>query len=1024
MGLLSMVRLPINQYPDLVPPSVSVSAVFPGASPDVISDLVAKPLEQALGGLPNLWYTLSTSSASGLMTLVVTFELGLDSETATTRVNQKVQSAMAELPEEVRRQGVTVSSGNGSLLQIVTLASTDGRYDSLFLNDYIVRNILDNLRRVNGIASVELLIPEERALRIWFDPARLAVAGLTAGDLVAAIREQNSQLAAGSFGLEPAPGGGGLTWLTNTGDRFDSPEQFADIIVRVGPEGQLARLGDLAQVTLGAADYSVRARLDGNPVAGVSVSLMTGANALDVADNVRAIMDEAAKNFPHSVEYAIPYDVTKFVKLSIEEVYHTLLEALVLVVLVIFAFLHRLKATLIPAVTVPISIVGAMVGLYALGFSINLLTLFALVLSIGIVVDDAIVVLENAERIHSYGDTTVKQAVNQAMAEVASPIIAIVLVLAAVFIPLSFVGGLTGEMFKQFGLTIALSVAISGLLALTLTPIMCVKLMGQDKKPGRVALFIENIFEWPFAKVTWLYLVLVQFFLKRIYLALVLVLVSFAALFFLFRAAPQGLVPEEDQGYLITMAQLPDGASMPRTDGVLNRISDRLGQNPNVETILTIAGLDLLGGTGSKGDTGVAFVILKDWDQRKTPDSSANALASAIFQENAQGAEGFVAAFNPPAIIGLGTVGGLAGYLMAPEGAKPEEIVLEAGKFARAVSENPVLLGLSPNLSISTPTVALELDIDKTKLMGVSPTDVYQTLAAGLSGVYVNDFVYEGRTYRVILQSDSKYREKPDDLDQYLVKSQNGSMVPLSVLIDRKISAGPFSLNRFNSRPAAGFSARAAEGRSNLEAIAAVEEVAAEVLPDGWGIGWSGSSFQEKVGGGTNYLALLLALGLVYLILAVQYENLILPLVVLFSTPFSLIGAIASVLLMGAENDVYVQVSMVTLLGLSVKNAILVVEFAYDEQKKGQDAFSSALEAAQKRFRPIVITSLAFILGSLPLFLATGAGAAARVALGGSVIGGMVLGTVAAPILVPAMYTFFMKNFQPKTSLPTETETA
>jgi hydrophobe/amphiphile efflux-1 (HAE1) family protein len=1008
-GVICLLKLPIAQYPDLVPPSVAVTAVFPGASPQVMTDLVAAPLESALSSIPDVWYMISTSSASGVMTLRLTFRLGLEPEVAENRVNQKAQAALASLPEEVRRNGLSVTAGNGSFFQIVTLSSPDGRYDSLFLNDYAQLNILNKLRKIKGLASAELLIPEEKALRIWFDPGKLAVTGLTAGDLVASIREFNSQFAAGSFGLEPAPDGQGMTWLTSTTGRLTTPGDFENIIVRVGDKGEIVRLGDVAEVTNGAADYSVKARLNGAPVSGISLSLAPGANALDTANEVRETMEQAQADFPEGMEWDIPYDVTVFVRLSIEEVIHTLLEALVLVVLVIFLFLHNFKATLIPALAVPVAIVGTMIGLKLLGFSINLLTLFALVLSIGIVVDDAIVVLENAERLYREGGRTPWEATNQAMHEVASPVIAIVLVLAAVFIPVSFVGGLTGEMFKQFGLTITLSVAISGLVALTLTPVMCASLIGGHESRGVLKLlgdFIERIL----GLVTIVYLKLVSLFVRSAALTVLVLLIALASLGYLMKTLPQGLVPQEDQGFVIAMAKLPDGASMPRTDKVLSQLSDNLTQNPHVNKVLAIAGLDLLGGTGSKGDTGVAFVMLKPWDERPGPEASAEAMTGEIFGHNFTGPEGLVVAFSPPPIVGLGTVGGLEGYLTAPAGTSPEEIVAKGQLLTQAAKENPVLASLSISLSLSTPTIKLDLDVDKSRLMGVWPADVYQTLAAGLSGIYVNDFALDGHTYKVIIQSGSQYRLNPGSIDQYYVKSRLGAMVPLANLIKEDISSGPFSLDRFDGQPAARFSAQAKPGFSNLSAMSAIEETAVKALPQGWSVAWSGGSYQEKVGGGINYMALVLAMALVYLILTLQYENLRLPLVALMGTPFALLGACLVVWGMGFQNDLYVQVAMVTLIGLSVKNSILMAEFAFQELKNGTPIAEAAMQAASKRFRPILMTSMAFILGCLPLSMSSGAGSASRHVLGGSLIGGMLFGTLVAPVILPGFISMLMKG--------------
>ncbi|MDR1084187.1 MAG: efflux RND transporter permease subunit [Deltaproteobacteria bacterium] len=1004
-GGLGLKSLPVAQYPDLVPPSVTVTAMFPGAGPEAIADLVAAPLEKALNGVADVWYTQSNSSASGMMTLTVTFELGTDPEVAANRVNLKVQSCLSALPEDVRRLGVNVVTGGGAFLQIIALVSPDSRYDSLFLNNYAAANILDTLKRVPGVAGADLLISEEYAMRLWYDPGRLAAMGLTPADLAAAVREQNAQYPAGVLGLEPAPQGPGMSWLTGVRGRMASAEDFANIIVRIGQDGEITRLGDVASVVLGAADYGVRSRLNGQPVAGISVALAPGSNALDTAAGIRAAMEEMSRSFPAGLEYDIPYDVTVFVKLSIEEVIHTLVEAMGLVILVIFLFLKSLRATIIPCAAAFIAVVGTFCGLWLFGFSINLLTLFGLVLSIGIVVDDAIVVLENAERICHAEGLAPEQAVNRAMGEVSGPILAIVLVLGAVFIPVSYMGGLTGEMFRQFGVTIAVSVAVSGLIALTLTPVMCARLLQPGHNPGGFFKLLDRGFE----KITGVYLTLVRFFLKSPALALLGLLVMVGVTFWLFRNLPAGLTPEEDQGYIISVAQLPDGASMPRTDAFLEGLRESMSQNPAVSKVLSIAGQDFLTGAGALGNYGVAFIMLKPWDERPKANESSFALVSEVFARNAQLADGMVAAFNPPSIVGLGTVGGLEGFLENRGGASLSEIAAQGEIFSRAAANRPELLGVHCSLSLSTPVIELELDIDKAKLMRVSPAEVYGALSTGLSGSYINDFVMNGRIYQVTMQSEARFRVLPEDLDNFYVRSLDGVMVPLAILTKRTVSSGPVSLAHFNGRPSARISAQAAPGYGNLEAMNALEEVVRENLPDDYSIGWSGTSFQEKVGGGPNFTALLLALVLVFMILAAQYESLILPIAAVLAVPFAVFGALLTVYILDFANDVYVQVALVTLIGLAIKNSVLIVEFAWAAYKKGESAAAAALQAAATRFRPIVMTSMAFILGCLPLALSSGAGSASRNSLGSAVIGGTLAATAIAPIFIPSFFALLMK---------------
>ena len=1003
LGALAMQRLPVAQYPDLVPPAVSVTAIYPGASPEIISQVVAAPLEQAVNGAKDLLYLQSTCSANGAMSMKATFALGTDPEVASSRVSNLVQGALAGLPGEVRRFGVSVTSDSGTFLMIITLASPDGRYDSLFLNNYSALNVIDQLKRIPGVASASSLISEEYSMRIWFDPAKLAAFALTPQDIFRAVQEQNSQYAAGTVGLQPAPDDLKMTWLVSTQGRMSTEEEFGDIIIRVDDNKGIMRLRDVARIELGAADYGVRSKLDGKPVAGISISLTPGANALRTADLIEARMQELSLDFPPGMEHAIPYNVTTFVRISIEEVVKTLFEAMVLVALVIFLFLQNPRATLIPCIAVPVSIVGTFAGMYMLGFSINTLTLFGMVLAIGIVVDDAIVVLENVERIMHDEGLSPREATSKAMREVTGPVIAIVLVLCAVFIPVSFMGGLTGEMFRQFGITIALSVIISGIVALTLSPVMCgLLLKARHGKPGRFA----RAFNCAFDGLTSVYLLGVRFMLRSNILAVVVMCVLGWGTWELLNRVPEGLAPDEDQGYIIAAAMLPDGAAMPRTDKVLDHLSETMRQDPSVVSVLTIAGTDLLGGTGTLGSAGAAFIILKPWEERTGAAQSAQALAGKVFGIDVT--DGILAAFNPPPIVGLSTVGGLEGFLQNNAGASIEEMAAQADRLSAAAAGRPELRGVGSSLRLGTPKVFVQLDVEKTKLMGVEVGDVYQTLSSTLSGSYINDFTLHGRAFKVYLQAESMFRAGPEDLGAIFVRGMSGAMIPLSNLITTSTTSGAFSLTRFNGVPAAPISGQAAPGFSNMQAMSTLEELVRSELPAGYSLAWSGSSFQEKAGGGTNYMALLLGLGLVFLILAAQYESWTMPTAVILAVPFALFGAMATIFVRGFANDIYVQVAMVTLIGLAAKNAILIVEFAAVELAAGRSPADAALTAARLRFRPIMMTSMAFILGCVPLVLSSGAGSASRHVLGSSIIGGMVAATLISPIFVPWFFKVVM----------------
>ncbi len=997
VGLLSLNKLPVAQYPELVPPSISVMAVYPGAGPEVISELVAAPLEQELNGVEDLLYIQSTSAASGMMSMTVTFALGVNPETAANRVNNRVQRTLARLPEEVRRFGVTVTAGSGSFLQIITLSSPDGRYDSLFLNNYAAVNVTDKLKRIPGVASATPLISEEYSMRIWLDPAKLAAMNVTPQDIASAVQEQNAQYAAGTVGLQPVPESVAMTWLVSTQGRLVTEQEFSDIVIRADKEKGIMRLGDVGTVELGAADYSVRSKLNGKPVAGISISLSPGANALATADAITQVMDELRKDFPPGMEYGIPYDVTTFVRLSIHEVVKTLFEAMVLVAVVIFFFLQSVRATLIPCIAVPVAILGAFACMYVLGFSINTLTLFGMVLSIGIVVDDAIVVLENAERIMHERSVGAREATSIAMREVTGPVIAIVLVLCAVFVPVSFMGGMTGEMFRQFGITVALAVAISGVVALTLTPVMCAAML----RPHTSTNMFFTAFNRSFAWFTEIYVGAVRAVLRHPLIGVVCFVGVLLCVWQLFSRIPQGLAPDEDQGYIIAAAILPEGSTMPRTDATLDALTEKMLQDKSVSGILTIAGQDLLGGSGSLGSMGAAFIMLNPWETRKTPDTSSGAMVGKVFQAGHGITDGIVAAFNPPPIVGMSTVGGLEGYLQNFTGASLEEMAAMGRKLSQKAAAHPALRGVSSSFNLGTPKVFLELNREKAKLLNVHVGEVYQAIATYLSGSYINDFTLHGRAFKVYMQADSRFRANPSDLASFHVRSRDGEMIPLDNLVSYAVGSGAFTITRFNGVPAARISGQAAPGFSNSQAMSDLEDLVRSELPKGYSLAWSGSSFQEKTSGGTNYLMLVLGLGLVVLILAAQYESWFLPAAVVLAVPFALFGCLLTIFCVGYANDIYVQIAMVTLIGLAAKNAILIVEFAHAEFASGKSAIDSAINAARLRFRPIVMTSLAFILGCVPLVLTSGAGAGSRHVLGSSIIGGMVAATVISPIFVP-----------------------
>ncbi|MDH1684289.1 multidrug efflux RND transporter permease subunit [Pseudomonas chengduensis] len=999
-GLAAMRALPIAQYPEILPPQVSVSAAYPGASSQVIAETVAAPLEQAINGVENMIYQLSNSSSSGAMSLTVYFEVGTDPDQATINVNNKVQAALAKLPEEVRRQGVKVEKKSSDILQVITLYSPDDSRDPIFISNYALINVIDELKRLPGVGDASQFGSKDYSMRIWLRPDKLAQYNLTPTDVVNAIREQNSQFAAGSFGQQPLKEPQDFTYTVTTQGRFTDPKEFESVILRTDDTGASLLLKDVARVELGAQDYSLVTTLNGQQNAAFGIYLQPGANALDTAEAVQRTMERLAKRFPEGIAYKIPYDTTKFVRVSIEEVIHTFFEALVLVVLVVFIFLQNWRATLIPVLAIPVSLVGTFAGMYMLGFSINLLTLFGMVLAIGIVVDDAIVVIENVERVMRTQGLNARDASIKAMEEVTGPIIAIVLVLCAVFVPVGFLGGLAGQMYKQFAITIAVSVVISGIVALTLSPALCALLL----KPGHhepAAPF--RAFNRFFDKATEGYGTGVRFFLKRSVVGLLLFGGMIALIMLLFSRVPGSLVPDEDQGYVINAYYLPPAASLNRTEALSGAVSQQLMEHPAVEDVVTFAGFDVLT-FGVRSNAGVSFVPLKDWSERTTPELDARNLTREFMGMGAAQKDGLVLSFNPPPITGMSTTGGFESFIQDRSGGSVEQLGEKVQAFVEAASKRPELAGIQSTFSANVPQYYIDLDRTKTRALGVSVSDVFTAMQATFGSYYVNDFTLYGRTWQVSLQSESEFRRKPEDLGQVYVRSSSGDLVPLSTLLRVRRILGPDSYDRFNVYPSAKVLGGPAPGYSSGQALAAMQEVADEVLGEDYSLGWIGSAYQELATQGSGTQAFVFGLILVFLILAAQYERWTLPLAVVTAVPFAVFGAILAVWLRGIQNDVYFQVGLVTLIGLAAKNAILIVEFAVLLRAEGKGIFDSALEAAKLRFRPIVMTSLAFILGCVPLAISSGAGSASRHSIGTGVIGGMLAATLLATFLIPMFY--------------------
>ncbi|MEO8859257.1 MAG: multidrug efflux RND transporter permease subunit, partial [Burkholderiaceae bacterium] len=952
-GLSAMRTLPIGQYPEIAPPVVTVTAVYPGASAQVLEQTVAAPLENAINGVEKMIYMGSTSASNGIVTIQVSFDIGTDVDTAEQLVNNRVKQAEPKLPQEVRRQGVTVQKGSSAFLQVLAFYSGDGSHSDLDVSNYVTLNVLDSLKRVPGTTNVQIFGAKDYAMRVWLHPDRLAQLQLTTDDVASAIREQNAQFAAGKVGQAPSGNAQQMVYSVTTQGRLSDPAQFENIIVRADASG-IVRLKDVAKVELGAKDYDFMGRINGKPATLVGVFLQPGANALSVAKDVEHTVTAVSERFPPGISYSIPYDTTRFVKVSIEEVVKTLGEAMVLVIAVVFLFLQNWRATLIPLMAVPVSLVGTFAGLLLLGYSINTLTLFGMVLSIGIVVDDAIVVLENVERIMQEEGLRARDAAVRAMQEVSGPVIAIVLTLCAVFVPIAFLGGLTGELYRQFAVTISIAVVISGIVALTLTPALCVLILKhQHKQVGR----FFGAFNKGFHRLTGRYVQGVGFMVRRAGVAFLLFggMVALAA--GLWRITPGSLVPDEDQGYYISAVILPDGASLQRTDKVVGEVVDAIKSNPYNQDVISFTGFDMLGG-GFRNNAATLFVTQKPWSQRPVP---VTALVGDLFQKTAGIKEALVLAFNPPPIFGLGMAGGFELYIQNRGDSDPKRLSEVMHKFQAAASQSKLLGGVQSLWRDASPQLRVDVDRERAKTLGVPIDQVFDSLSATLGSYYVNDFDKSGRTWQVLMSAQSAYRSRPEDIGRMWVRSNTGQMVPVSAIASVRYASGPETLDRFNNLPAVKLFGQAAPGVSSGQAIAEVERIAKQVLPSDFSYDWGGASYQEKRSEGSSGYALVLGALMVFLILSAQYEKWSLPLSVLLALPFGTFGALSAVWLRGMDNDVYFQIGLVTLLGLAAKNAILIVEYASLKFHEGMSASAAALEASRLRFRPIIMTSLAFI---------------------------------------------------------------
>ena len=1009
VGLVSLKTLPIAQFPQITPPMVQIDADYPGASAEVVAESVARPIEVQLPGIDNLLYYDSTSTNDGHMTMRLTFEIGTDVDIAQVQTQNRQRLAEPQLPDEVVRQGVTVKKTSPDLLAVIALSSTDPRHDTVFLSNYALLRILDNVKRLPGVGDAIIFGGQNYSMRLILDPVRMAQLDLTPTEIAAVVREQNRDFPAGRVGREPTPHGTELTIPVITRGRMSEVKEFEDMIIRAYPDGSMVRMRDVARVELGAQSYDLEGRWNGKPNTFLLTFLAPGANALDTVQRVRQEMDKLANSFPTGVSYDIPYDTTTFIDVSIKEVLKTLVEATLLVILVVFVFLQSWRATLIPAVAVPISLIGTLAGMAVLGFSINTLTLFGMVLAIGIVVDDAIVVVENVERHMTRSGLSPRDAAKKAMDEVAGPVIAIVLVLAAVFVPVAFLGGITGELYKQFAITIALSVAISGFVALTLSPALCALVLKPGHgAPAGVWKMFNRSFDWMQTR----YVGAVGSILKRSMIALTIFGALLFLIFGLFKTIPGSFLPEEDQGYFITVVQLPDGASKARTIEVLSRIESYFQSIPAVHSTDTLAGQNFVFGTRGANQA-TMFVPLHHWDTRRDADEQAPGLIAAAFQEFAKIPEALILAFNAPSIRGLGSTGGFSLQLQDPSGGDFAEFAAVAQEFVARAMEHPAIATAGTNFRVSAPRLYVRVDRERAKALGVPISEVFDTMQAYFGNLYINDFVKFGRIYRVQTEALPEYRSSPDDISKVYVRARNGAqhtMIPLNSVITTEFTSGPDPVTHFNGFNTALVLGGTAPGYSSGQALEALEKIADEVLtPRGYTIDWSGISYQESKAGGQSILVFAFALLMVFLVLAALYESWSVPLAVILAIPFGILGALLAIWVRGLTNDIYFQIGLVTLIGLSAKNAILIVEFANQRYAEGESLLDAAMEAARLRFRPIIMTSMAFILGVFPLVIASGAGAASRNSIGTGVFGGMLAATFLAIFFVPLFFVVIRK---------------
>jgi len=1003
-GGVTLGTLPVAQYPEITPPTVEVSASYPGANAQVVSETVAAPIEQQVNGVEDSIYMSSTSASDGSYKLTVTFEIGTNLDMAQVLVQNRVKLAEPNLPEEVKRQGVNTKKKSTNIILFISLFSPDGRYDELFLSNYATLRIKDVLARIPGVGEVVIFPQSDYSMRVWLDPRQLKSRRLTTQDILNAIAEQNVQVAAGQIGQPPAPRGQSFQYPVNVLGRLSETDQFEEIIIKTGEGGAITRLKDVARVELGGKGYEITSGLNGAPSASIAVYQLPGANALEVADKTRAAMDELSAFFPEGMEYSVPYDTTIFVAESIKEVFITLFQAAALVFLVLFIFLQDWRATLVPAVAIPVSLIGTFAVMGALGFSLNMLTLFGIVLAIGVVVDDAIVVVE-ATVSHIERGLSAKQAAIQAMSEVSGPVVATTLVLLAVFVPAAFLPGITGEMYRQFALTIAVATVFSSINALTMSPALSALLLRPPK--ARKNWFFRG-FDAAFRKVEGGYVGMAKTLVRRSFLMMLLFLVIGGFTGWQFGKLPTGFLPTEDQGYLLANVQLPDSASLERTQEVLDSIDGILEEMPGVRDWVSLGGYSVIDGTNAS-NAATVYIIMEPWDARTAPSLSQEAILGNLMARFRGIQEAIVFAFPPPAIPGLGVAGGFQMQLQDKGDVGPQELAQVAREIIVDGNAQSGLSNLNTTFRASVPQLFAEVDREKAKKLDVSLNEVFGTLQAYLGSAYVNDFNKFGRTWQVKVQADHQFRVEPEDIRRLDVRDAEGRMVPVGTLVSVEQTLGPQTIFRYNLFPAASITGQAAPGFSSGQALRLMERMADATLPTSMGYEWTGMSYQEKKVGSEAILVFALAIILVFLVLAAQYESWTNPAAVILVVPLAVLGTIIALMMRDFDNNVYTQIGIVLLIALASKNAILIVEFAAEQRAQGKAILEAATTAAQLRFRPILMTAISSIAGFTPLVVASGAGAASRQAIGTAVVGGMIAATIMSLIFTPVFYVVMQR---------------